>query len=137
MTLIQGPLRRAVADALSVLDVPVVVQKQSEDTEPRAPFVMVETPSATARGDIKQDTGYDLTLAVRVHTRYPKGKADLSKREQLAEAAKQALDPFPEPDGHNVVPIPKTPDTQPVSYEAGGQQAFDFLLQYNLQTQTL
>ena len=138
MTLLQGPLRREIADTLtSALSVPVVVQKQSEDTEPTAPFVMVETPETSARGDVKLDTGFELTQTVRIHTRYPKGKADLSERESIAESARTALDPFPEPSGHRVMAVPETPDAVPVSYEAGGEQAFDLLLQWDLRTQKI
>lgn len=139
MNLIQGPLRDAIYDELdAALSVDVVVQKQTEQQqEPGPPYVMIETPAADPRGDIKTDTGYELTQRIRVHTRYPKGKADLSKREEIAESVHDALQPFPEPAGHNVMPVPPTPSTTPQEYDAGGQQAYDLLLDYSIRTQTL
>jgi hypothetical protein len=119
----------------SALSVPVRAQKQAEGEEPTPPFVIVETPESEARGDIKNDTGYELTQRIRIHTRYPKGKADLSKREEIASNVYTALENSLSVSGHNILHLP-TPDVIPQTYEAGGDQAFDLLLDYELLTQT-
>jgi hypothetical protein len=128
-------VRQAMYSALtSSLSVPVVVQRQPED-EASAPLVMVEPAETRPRGDIKQNTGHDFPggKTIRVHTRYPKGKADLSKRRSIANDVDNAIRPL-QPTGHRVVYLPE-PDVAPQSYEVGGEQAFDLLLTYDIDTQ--
>lgn len=131
----QGALRRALKDRLSsALSVPVVIQKQTKDTEPSPPFVMIETPEGEPWGDIKNESGFDLVQRIRIHTRYPKGKADLSKREEIASSVDSALESSLSVSGHNVMNLPD-PTVTPQSYEASGEQAYDFLLDYEFKTQ--
>lgn len=135
MLLPQGPLRQALYERLTTeLSVDVVVQRQSEEAV-QAPLILIVTPSSTPRGDIKEDTGYELTQRIRIHTQYPKGQADLSEREEIADAVQTALDAAPlQVDGHNILHLP-TPDITPQEYDLGAQQAYDLLLDYNLLTQ--
>jgi len=135
MLLPQGPLRQAIYTRLTTeLSVDVVVQRQAEDETP-APLVLIQTPLSTPRGDIKQDTGYELTQRIRVHTQYSKGRADLSKREEIAEAVQAALQLAPLPiNGLRILHLPN-PDLTPQSYDVGAQQAYDMLLDYTLLTQ--
>jgi hypothetical protein len=134
----QGPFRRGLRTTIQN-NTPhsVVVQLLDDRTEPDPPFVMIETPDSEERGDIKEpSTGYDLTQTIRIHTRFPKGKADLSQREEIAEDVHNAIDANFDPVGHNILYIPE-PDITFQSYEAGGQQAYDMLLDYELLTQTI
>jgi hypothetical protein len=132
----RAAIRQEVFDVLDAqLSTPVVVQRQPKDAG--APLVMIEPPAIDPRGDIKRHTGHSFTQRIRVHTRYPKGRADISRREEIAgtvigklEAA--TLDPV----DHRIVDWPDDPDTTPQTYEAsGGEQAYDLLLDYDLHTQ--
>jgi hypothetical protein len=131
----QGPLRTALYDVLTpALSVPVVVQRQPEGDTP-APLVMIETPPANEWGDFKNLLGYEAPLRIRVHTRYPKGKADLSKREELAESVEEALRSSELAlDGYALRHLP-FPDAIPQTYESGGEQAYDLILAYDLDLQ--
>jgi hypothetical protein len=118
------------------LDVPVVVQRQTE--EAGQPLVMIEPPATPKRGDLKRDTGHEIQQTIRIHTRYPKGDADVSRREGIAEGVIDALDTATiNPTDHRVVHWPSEPhDETPQQYEAsGGEEAFDLLLTYDLYTQ--
>ena len=119
------------------LSVDVYVQKVSEGKSP-GELVMIEAPSTPARGDIKEDTGHEVAQTIRIHTRAPKGQADLSRRDELAAQVISALDAATiDPDDHRVVDWPEEPhDDDPVSYEvSGSEQAHDILLTYRLYTQ--
>jgi len=119
----------------SALDVPVVVQRQPKDAG--APLVMIEPPPTESRGDIKQDTGHSIAQTIRIHTRYPKGKADVGRRDEIAAEVVNALNAATlDPEDHRIVHWPEEPDDDtPQSYEPGGQEAKDLLLTYNIDTQ--
>ena len=119
----------------SALDVPVVVQRQPKDAG--APLVMIEPPETPSRGDIKQDTGHSIEQTIRIHTRYPKGKADVGRRDEIAAEVVNALNAATlDPEDHRIVHWPEEPDDDtPQSYEAGGQEAKDLFLTYNIDTQ--
>lgn len=126
------------AELFGVLDgalsVPVVVQRQPKDAG--APLVLIEPPETSPRGDIKQHTGHSFTQRIRVHTRHPKGKADVSQREDIAQDVIDALESATlDPDDHRIVDWPEEPDDIPQSYEVGGDQALDLILDYPLHTQ--
>lgn len=132
-----GPLRNAIKTRLdNNISVPVVVQKQKQGKSENPPFVMIETPPAERREAIKTSVGFEVSQTIRVHTRYIKGKADLSKREDIASNVDDALEPDLSVSGHNIMRIP-TPNVFPQDYEADGQHAYDLLLQYEFRTQTL
>lgn len=118
------------------LSVPVYVQKVQESEA--GELVMIEAPSTPKRGDLKEDTGHQMEQEIRVHTRFPKGKADVGRRDELAENTIDALNSasFSLTD-HRLVHWPKEPhDTTPLQYDAeGGETAMDLLLTYNLYTQ--
>jgi hypothetical protein len=120
----------------AALSVPVVVQRQPKDAG--APLVMIEPPPVGKRGDIKRDTGHSFEQTIRVHTRFPKGKANIGKRESVAADVIGALNAATlDPTDHRIVHWPKEPDDSMVqTYEAsGGEQAFDLLLTYDIDTQ--
>jgi hypothetical protein len=102
--------------------------------------VLIERPadSAEGRGDIKADTGHVLTQRLRVHTRFPKGAADLSVAERIGQKANALIrDTDLQPEGDLRVvhwPVP-TATTQ--TYDDGGEVGVDLLLDYELLTQTL
>ena len=130
---VREELHRVLTGALSV---PVVVQRQPEGAG--APLVMIEPADTPKRGDIKKDTGHTLDpQRIRVHTRYPKGKADLSKRNAIAEDVIDALAGATlDPTDHRIVHWPEEPDDDTTQeYDAGGKQAYDLLLDYNIHTQ--
>jgi len=119
------------------LDVPVFVQKVGEGKSPDE-LVMIEAPATPPRGDIKRDTGHEITQEVRVHTRAPKGKARVSRRDELAADVIALLSAADlDPVDHRIVDWPEEPhDDTPLSYEAsGGQQAHDLVLTFRLYTQ--
>jgi hypothetical protein len=97
---------------------------------------MIHTPESEARGDLKNDTGFELTQRIRIHTRYPKGKANLARREEIAASVDDALEQSFSVSGHNILHLP-TPNVTPQSYDAGGDKAYDLLLDYELKTQTI
>ena len=118
------------------LSAPVVVQRQPKDAG--APLVMIEPPETPSRGDLKRDTGHSIPQRIRVHTRYPKGKADVSKREEIAETIRSELNAATlDPTDHRIVDWPEEPDDEiPQEYEAsGGEQAYDLVLEYDIDTQ--
>lgn len=131
--------RAAVRDELygvlsGALSVPVVVQRQPKDAG--APLVMIEPPQTTPRRTIKQHRGHSFTQRIRIHTRYPKGKADVGKREDIADTVITELETATlDPTDHAIVDWPDDPDTTPQTYELGGEQAYDLLLDYPLHTQ--
>lgn len=130
---IREELFRVLDGALSV---PVVVQRQPEGEG--APLVLIEPADTPKRGDIKRDTGHTLDpQRIRVHTRYAKGKADVSRRDEIAEDVIEALAGATlDPTDHRIVHWPEEPDDDfPQEYEADGKQAFDVLLDYNIHTQ--
>jgi hypothetical protein len=131
----QTAVRRAFRNRLDdSLDIPILVQWQAED-DSHSPLVMIEPPESVPRGDLKQDTGHELDVRVRVHTRYPKGRADVSQREAVAGDVHSALEGITI-SGHHLLHLPE-PQVTPQSYELGGRQAYDLLLDYSLLTQTL
>jgi len=118
------------------LSVDVFVQRQSEYASDE--LVLIEAPPTPKRGDIKEDTGHEIAQTIRVHTRFPKGAADVSRREEIASDAIEALYfATIDPTDHRVVHWPIEPDDEtPVEYDVdGGDRAFDLLLTYNLYTQ--
>jgi len=119
----------------SALSVPVVVQRQPKDAG--APLVMIEPPPVVSRGDIKRDTGHSFEQTIRVHTRYPKGKADVGRRDEIEADVIGALNAATlDPTDHRIVDWPEEPDdSTPQTYEAGGQQAYDLVLTYDIDTQ--
>jgi len=130
---LRSELYRVLNEALSV---DIVVQRQTESAADE--LVMIESPSTPKRGDIKRDTGHRVDQTIRVHTRYPKGAADVSRREEIASDAIEALYfATIDPTDHRVVHWPIEPhDENPVEYDVdGGDRAFDLLLTYNLYTQ--
>jgi len=129
---VRQEIHRVLDGALSI---PVVVQRQPEDAG--APLVMIEAPDSPKRGDIKRDTGHSINQTIRIHTRYEKGKADVSKREEIAADVISALDTATfNPTDHRIVYWPEEPDDEvPQEYDAGGQQAYDLLLTYDIDTQ--
>jgi len=130
---LRAELYRALNEALAV---DVVVQRQTESAA--GELVMIEAPSTPKRGDIKRDTGHRIDQTIRVHTRFPKGAADVSRREELAANAIEALYfATIDPTDHRVVHWPREPDEEdPVGYDLdGGDRALDLLLTYRLHTQ--
>jgi len=130
---VREELHRVLTGALSV---PVVVQRQPADAG--APLVMIEPPETPSRGDIKADTGHSFEQTIRIHTRYPKGKADVGKRDAIAEDVIAALNAATlDPTDHCIVHWPEEPtDDTPQEYEAsGGEQAYDLVLEYDIDTQ--
>jgi hypothetical protein len=120
----------------SALSVPVVVQRQPKDAG--APLVMIEPPPVESRGDIKADTGHSFEQTIRIHTRYPKGKANVGKRDEIASDVVDALNAATlDPTDHRIVHWPEEPDNDtPQNYEAaGGEQAYDLVLTYDIDTQ--
>jgi len=130
---IRSELYRVLDEALSV---DVVVQRQTESASEE--LVMIEAPSTPKRGDLKTDTGHRIAQTIRVHTRFPKGAADVSRREEIAAGAIEALYLATiDPTDHRVVYWPREPDEEdPVGYDLdGGDRALDLLLTYRLHTQ--
>jgi len=119
----------------AALSVDVVVQKQTESADDE--LVMIEAPDTPSRGDIKADTGHEISQTIRVHTRYPKGAANVGRRDELAEDVIDALDAATiDPPDHRVVHWPEEPtDETPVGYDDGGDRALDLLLTYEIYTQ--
>ena len=129
-------LRAELYSVLSgALDVPVVVQRQPKDAG--APLVMIEPPPTPSRGDIKQDTGHSIEQTIRIHTRYPKGKADVGRRDEIAADVVNALNAATlDPEDHRIVHWPEEPDDDTAqTYSAGAEQAYDLLLTYTIDTQ--
>ena len=133
----QGPIRRAFYSVLTdALSVPVVQQRRPKG-EAGAPLVLLPTPASTPRQTLKQETGHSLTQRVRVHTRHPKGKADLSEREGIASQAHLAITGTElQADGMRFIRKPPV-EVTPQDYETGGQHAYDLLLDYDIDTQTI
>jgi hypothetical protein len=131
---VREELHRVLTGALSI---PVVVQRQPKGVE--APLVLIESPDTPKRGDLKRDTGHTLDpQRIRVHTRYPKGKANLSRRSEIAETVIGALAGATlDPTDHRIVHWPEEPhDDVAQEYDIGsGEQAYDLLLEYNIHTQ--
>jgi len=130
---LRAELYRVLDEALSV---GVVVQRQTESAAEE--LIMIEAPSTPKRGDIKRDTGHRVDQTIRVHTRFPKGAADVSRREEIAADAIEALYfATIDPTDHRVVHWPSEPDEEdPVGYDLdGGDRALDLLLTYRLHTQ--
>jgi hypothetical protein len=119
----------------AALSVDVVVQRQTRSADEE--LVMIEAPETPSRGDIKADTGHQISQTIRVHTRYPKGAADVGRRDELAEDVIDALNNATiDPTDHRVVHWPQEPTNEtPVGYEDGGDRAFDLLLTYDIHTQ--
>lgn len=131
----RAAVRQEIFDVLdSQLSETVVVQRQAKDAG--APLVMIEPPPTQPRGDIKQDTGHTFEQTIRVHTRYTKGKADVSKREEIASDVIDALENATlDPTDHRIVHWPEPSDVTQTYEAAGGEQAYDLLLTYDLFTQ--
>lgn len=132
----RAAVRQEIYDVLDAqLSVDVVVQRQPKDAG--APLVMIEPPPVDPRGDIKRHTGHSFTQRIRVHTRYPKGRADIGRREAIADTVIDELETATlDPADHRIVDWPDDPSTTPQTYEAsGGEQAYDLLLEYGLHTQ--
>jgi len=120
----------------AALGVSVVVQRQPKDAG--APLVMIEPPPTPSRGDIKRDTGHSIEQTIRIHTRYPKGKANVTRRDEIARDVIDALNAATlDPTDHRIVHWPEEPDDDDTqTYEAaGGTQAYDVLLTYDIDTQ--
>ena len=134
-TLPHGPLRQAIYDRLTAeLSVPVEVQRRPKG-DAAAPLVLIEPADATEWGSFKQLHGWSVPLTIRIHTRYPKGAANLSKREKIAEAVDTALRQNPlAPSGYALKDL-RYPDVTMQTYDAGGEQAYDLLLEYPLDLQ--
>ena len=120
----------------AALSVEVAVQKQTRSAAKE--LVLIEAPDTPKRGDIKRDTGHEIDQTIRIHTRFAKGDADVSRREEIAENAIQALDSATiDPTDHRVVHWPSEPHNEAaIQYEArGGDTALDLVLTYELKTQ--
>jgi len=131
----QTSIRHGVYDALTgALSVPVVQQKRPE-SDLRSPLIMIDPPVSSPRGDIKSDTGHEVELRIRVHTRYAKGQADVSKREDIAGDVHTALGSL-SLSGHHLLHLPE-PSVSFQEYDVQGKRAYDALLDYQFKTQTL
>jgi hypothetical protein len=134
----RAAVRQELFDVLDgALDVPVVVQRQPKDVA--APLVLIESPDTPKRGDLKRDTGHTLDpQVIRVHTRYPKGGANLGRRDAIASNVVDTLAGATlDPQDHRIVHWPEEPhDDVAQEYDIGsGEQAYDLLLEYNIHTQ--
>lgn len=133
----RAALRSELYRVLDALAVPVYVQKVPEG-QVSDELVLIEPPSTPKRGSLKRDTGHEIEQVIRVHTRDAKGRADIGRRDELAQ---QVIDQLAgatiDPDDHRVVHWPEEPHNEaPVSYEvSGGEQAHDLLLTYRIYTQ--
>lgn len=103
----------------------------SVPTNASAPYVVVEIPRPNGSETIDGKEKWLVRHNIRVHTRYPQGRADRSEALSIADSVHEALEgaEISVPGFRSSLYVPE-PNQRPQTYDVADKKAYDVILRY-------